>query len=159
MPKGGTLKHGIDKNFIKMAAGLKAFSDIATNSVIQAGLYEFCRLGFFDKHIKHMHRIYKKRMETVLQALKEQLSSYQIFWYEPLGGYLIWLELRDLDIPEEDLHSVLIKHKIQVTPGSLFFKEKQKTHYIRLSISQVNEKEIVEGIRRLRNAVEELYKK
>ncbi|MFC1563669.1 PLP-dependent aminotransferase family protein [candidate division KSB1 bacterium] len=146
-----------NKNLINIASSIKTFSDIASNSVIQAGIHEFCRQGFYDMHIKHMHRIYKRRMQTAIHVLKEKLSFENIFWDEPLGGYLIWLKIKGLKITEDKLHSVLLKHGIQTTPGSVFFTNKQKDHYIRLSITQVNEEEIIEGIERLKCAFEELF--
>ncbi|MCP4724961.1 MAG: PLP-dependent aminotransferase family protein [bacterium] len=146
-----------DKKLLKIASSMKTFSDIATNSVIQAGLYEFCQQGYYDMHIKHMHRIYKRRMQTALQALREKLIFDQVSWHEPLGGYLIWLKLEGLVITEDELHNVLLRHKIQTTPGSWFFTKQKKSHHIRLSITQVNEEEIIEGIERLRSAFEELY--
>ena len=146
-----------DKELIQRAAAMKKITDLTSNSVIQAALYEFCRRGYYDLHIKRMHRIYKKRMQVVLKALKNELSMGQVSWHEPLGGYLIWLKLSGLNISENEIHNIIEKYKIQVSRGSLFFIEKPENHFIRLSISRLNEEQILEGVRRLKNALEEIY--
>lgn len=146
-----------DKDFTKIASAVKKTSDLASNSVIQAALCEFCRQGYYDIHITRMNRIYKKRMQTALQVLKNELSCDHISWSEPLGGYLIWLKLSRLNISEEELHGIFKNFKINTAPGSLYFNKKPADHYIRLSISQLNEEEIIEGVGRLGKALKEIY--
>jgi GntR family transcriptional regulator/MocR family aminotransferase len=146
-----------EKTFIKRAAAMKRIIDLSSNSVIQAALFEFCQRGYYDLHIKRMHRIFKKRMQTALKTLQEEIPFDQVSWNEPLGGYLIWLKLSGLDIGEDELHRILRKHGILTTPGSLYFTDKPENHYIRLSISQLNEEEIIEGIRRLKRAFNEVF--
>ncbi|MFC1725935.1 PLP-dependent aminotransferase family protein [candidate division KSB1 bacterium] len=148
-----------DKDFIKIASAVKKTSDLATNSIIQSALFEFCRQGYYEIHIKRMNRIYKKRMQTALNVLKNELSSDHISWSEPLGGYLIWLKLSRLNISEEELHGIFKNFKINVAPGSLYFNNQPADYFIRISISQLNEDEIIEGLKRLKNALAEIYQK
>ncbi len=136
-----------DKKLLKIASTVKTFTDISTNTVIQAGLYEFCERGYYDMHIKHMHRIFKRRMQSALAALRENLIFDEVTWHEPLGGYLIWIEVKGLKISEDELLKILLKHRIQLTPGSWFFIEKRQSHHLRISITQLNENEIKEGIK------------
>jgi len=146
-----------DKIFIQRAAAMKKVIDLTSNSVMQAALFEFCRQGYYDLHIRRMHRVFKKRMQRALQTLKEEIVIDQVSWTEPLGGYLIWLKLSSLNLTEDELHEVLKRHKVLAAPGSFFFHEKPEDHYIRLSISQLDEDEIVDGILRLKKALYDVY--
>jgi GntR family transcriptional regulator/MocR family aminotransferase len=146
-----------DKSFIKRARVMKRIIDLTSNSVIQAALFEFCRQGYYDLHIRRIHRHYKNRMQKALQTLQDEIPFDQVSWSEPLGGYLIWLKLSDLNITETELHRVLKKHKVLVSHGSLYFHEKPDKLFIRLSISQLSEEEIAIGIRRLKKGLNEVY--
>ena len=148
-----------EKSLIQRIAALKIVTDISSDSVIQTALYEFCQRGFYDIHVRRMHRIYKKRMQTTLCALGQHLTFKHVSWHDPLGGYLIWMKLGGLTISEDELHNIFIKHKVRVSPGSSYFIEKPEDHFIRLSISKLNEEEILEGIKRLKSALEEAYLK
>lgn len=146
-----------DREFIRRIVPLKKYSDLASNFLIQAACYEFCRQGFYEMHIKRMHRIYRKRMQVALKALTECLPFKYVSWNEPLGGYLIWLKLEKLKISEPELHAIFQQHGVAVAPGSAFF-DKQNDHLnIRICISELAENEISEGIRRLGIASGKLY--
>ena len=146
-----------EKGLIQRIAALKIATNLSSDSVTQVALYEFCQRGYYDLHVRRMHRIYKSRMQTALHALREQLSFDHVSWHEPLGGYLIWIKLGGLKITEDELHRIFVKHKVRVSPGSMYFIEKPQDHYFRLSISKLNEEEIWEGIRRLKSALETIY--
>lgn len=155
-----------DRESIDRLNSIKKFSDLSTNSLLQAALWEFCREGFYDRHIKRMHREYRKRMHTATSTLKSSLECFKkVSWTEPAGGYLIWLKLQDTRMDEEQLREVFFRHGAAVAPGRYFYPGiENKTNlsgnesfHLRLSISVLNEYEIREGISRLTTALEEIY--
>jgi DNA-binding transcriptional MocR family regulator len=148
-----------DKNFIKRITALKRVTDLSSNSVIQSAMNEFIRRGYYDLHIRRMHRIFKKRMLAAIEALQAGLPGEQVSWREPSGGYLIWLRLSGLQVSEDELHAELRKLGVAASKGSQYFPRPPKDHYIRLSISKLDEKEIVEGVRRVGKALRRLYRK
>jgi DNA-binding transcriptional MocR family regulator len=147
-----------DRDIIRRIAALKRVTDLSSNSVIQSSMSEFLQRGYYDLHIRRMHRKFKKRMLTAIEALKARLPEGRVSWNEPLGGYLIWLRLEGLRMPEDELHAVFSKAGVMVSKGSQYFPKIQREHHIRLSISKLNEGEIVEGIKRLGKALQKLYK-
>ncbi len=146
-----------DREFIRRIVPLKKYSDLVSNLLIQAAIYEFCRQGYYEMHIKRMHRIYRKRMQVALKALKENLQFKSVSWNEPMGGYLIWVKMENLRVTEPELHSIFQKHEVAVSPGSAFFEKGNKNYYFRICISELDEDEIFEGIRRLGKALGEVY--
>jgi GntR family transcriptional regulator/MocR family aminotransferase len=145
-----------NKSFIEKVTAIKNVIDLKSNSVIQAALYEFCKQGYYDIHIRRMHHVYKKRMEVVLNTLKKEITFRQVSWIEPIGGYLIWLKITGLNITENKLHTIFVKHRVLTSPGSLYFSKKPESHFIRISISELNEEDIIEGIKRLKSAFSEI---
>jgi len=146
-----------DKEFIRRITTLKRVTDLSSNSVIQSAMNEFIRRGYYDLHIRKMHRIFKKRMLAAIEALQSHLPGELIHWREPSGGYLIWLRLRGLKVSEDELHAELRKQGVAASKGAQYFPKPPEDHYLRLSISKLEEEEIVEGVRRVGKALGKLY--
>ena len=149
-----------EKNCISRLLSLKSFSDITSNLPIQAAIHEFCREGYYDLHIKKMHRIYRKRMQVAQKALRENLKLFEnVSWKEPNGGFLIWIRLKNTGYDSIELNKFFLKKGVKVLPGEIFFVDKlPKDHFIRISISNLNDDEIAEGIRRIGNALSVIYR-
>lgn len=142
---------------IQRLAAIKRFSDLSSSTVVQAALAEFCREGNYDIHIKRIHRIYRKRMQKALEALKNHISHKNVEWTEPTGGYLIWMRMDNVAQDDRDLIQIFNRNGIKLAPGDIFFTEKKPQKYYRLSIATLNEEEIEEGVRRLGKAIKQIY--
>ena len=125
--------------------------------ILQAAMHRFCQNGYYDRHISKMHRLFRKRMQTALGALRQHIPHEWAEWTEPSGGYLIWLRLKPLPGPSMDFKKLFASHGVVVADGSFFFYSETSEICVRLSISSMNEDEITEGIRRLSNALREAY--
>lgn len=146
---------------IRRLTAVKKYSDLASNYLVQAALFEFCRTGHYELHLKRIHRIYRKRLQTTLRALKTHLDFKSVSWIEPTGGYLVWLTLEDAPMSEAELHRVFLRFGVSVAPGRMFFGDMQVNRRccFRLSISALDETEIEEGIKRLGDALSSVYRK
>ena len=148
-----------DKECIDRLVPIQRASIISGNLLDQAALDRFCRLGYYDLHIKRMHRIYRKRMHTALKAMKSTLSPRQIEWTQPAGGYTIWVRLKGLKMSEDKIIGHIFDHGVMTLPGSSHFYGPSDGVYFRLSIAHLDEPDIEEGIRRLGRGVDQLYTK
>jgi 2-aminoadipate transaminase len=104
-----------------------------------------------------LYRVFRSRMRAALQGLRGSMDPAWAEWAEPRGGYLIWLRLSFAPAAGEDVDAVLAAHGVSAAPGRSFFGSGAHGTHLRLSISTLSEGEIVEGIRRLARALEELY--
>lgn len=149
-----------DRECIRRLTAIKKYSDLASNLLVQAALHEFCGTGYYELHLKRIHRIYRKRLQITLKALRTHLDFKGASWIEPTGGFLVWLTLENTGMEEAELARVFLSHGVSVAPGSIFFEDREKiTHRcFRLSISALNESEIEEGIKRLGQALSSIYK-
>jgi DNA-binding transcriptional MocR family regulator len=153
-----------EKESIRRLAAIKKFSDLSTSTLIQAALHEFCQEGYYDRHIKRMHREYRKRMNTALSAMKKHLGQFPaVSWNEPAGGYLIWFRLTGTHMDTEQLRKIFVKHGVVVVPGNNFYSGFEipvtipDAQFFRISISTLDEQEIGEGISRIGKAIAEIY--
>jgi len=146
-----------DKNCIQRLISLKIFSDIGSNLPIQAALAKFGDEGFYDLHIKRIHRIFSKRMSLALKTMKKHLAFKNVSWIEPLGGFLIWITLKNTGQSDDELFELFLKNGVRVFPGEYSFVRETSVNHIRISISNMEENEMVEGIKRIGKTMEKIY--
>jgi DNA-binding transcriptional MocR family regulator len=146
-----------EKECIERLMAIRSFSDLSSSMILQAGIYEFCQHGYYDRHVSKMHRLFRKRMQTAMNALHQYISPRWAEWTEPSGGYLLWLKLKPLPCDEMNWEIFFTAHGVKVAFGDHFFSSETADTYLRLSISKLNESEIIEGIQRLAKALKHIH--
>lgn len=146
-----------DRDFIDRIAVLKSCSDLSSGHIIQAALHEFCVRGDFEAHIKKLNRIYRKRMQTLLDCLKEKVVNENVSWTEPLGGYTLLLELNGTDVDLNRMNEIFLKKGVGILPGRDFYFYPTNKKNFRISIAELNEEEIEAGVNCINEAVKEIY--
>ncbi len=146
-----------EKECVQRVTAIKRFSDLSTSNVIQAALYEFCRQGHYELHIRRMHRSFRKRMTAALESLEHNIPRELVSWTEPTGGYLIWLKLKKKHSDERVFQEICLRNGVKVSPGSHFFYDHTPDIHFRISISMLDEEEINAGIVALGRAIREFY--
>ena len=138
---------------IERLAALRQASELAPSMVLQAAMHEFCESGHYDLHLSRAHRVFRKRMQTALRALRQHIDPAWASWPEPNGGYILWLNLEPAAGRVPDWQDLFASEGVCVTPGGSCFPVRRPRSFIRLSIATLDEDEITEGIRRLGRAV------
>jgi DNA-binding transcriptional MocR family regulator len=146
-----------DIECINRLSTLKRFSDISSTLPEQAALADFCNSGHYELHIKRIHKIYRKRMILAVQELDKKIKNKNVTWIEPNGGFTIWLTMKNVKQNYDELNKICLSYKVRVAMGKDFFAYPEVKKYIRLSISSLNEEEIIEGIDRLSKAIKQIY--
>ncbi len=82
----------------------------------------------------------------------------EVDWTHPAGGLFLWMQLPD-DIRSVDLFNESIKRDVAFVPGDSFFTGPNPPQCARINFSTVNEDRIIEGVRRLAEAIETLQTK
>ena len=68
----------------------KRVSDFHTSALIQAAVYHFCRRRLLDQHMERMRREYRRRRDTLIQALSRHCPP-NVMWTHPPGGLFVAL--------------------------------------------------------------------
>lgn len=118
------------------------------NQLSQSVLTEYCSSGEYQKQLKRLHRIYKKRMQLALRLIRNAFPR-QCGVSRPMGGYLIWCKITDCELPEQQLIEQFNDAGVQVFSGKHSFFTKSKHTCFRISIANVNEQNIQLGIDKL----------
>ncbi len=123
-------------------------SCLSTNTLAQAAADRFSLGGGFEAYLRRIHRIYRRRMKTMIEALEQYLPA-DVEWTRPAGGYTLWLTLPNPVESESRICDDLEKAGVRVAPGRRFYATAPAHAHLRLSIACVDEAQIEEGSRRL----------
>ncbi len=126
----------------------KQGADLHTGSFVQEVANDICQRGFVKQHVKTIRQVYRKRRDTMLDALSE-LWPDGCEWTHPQGGLFLWAQVPKPIDTVEFLHQAL-EEKVAYVPGVNFYPNQDGGFQaMRLNFSFCCEETIVEGIRRL----------
>ncbi len=138
---------------IERLVALSRVRCLAAPTLGQAALAHFCAEGRFEAHVRRVHTAYRRRMSALLRALGEHMPASGVSWTRPAGGYTLLVTVEGGGLDETALLALLGRHGVSVAPGSLFFAETPPRPCFRVSISNLEEPAIEEGVRRLGRAL------
>jgi DNA-binding transcriptional MocR family regulator len=127
--------------------GILQVSSYSGNSLAQAAAARFCAGGGFEAYLRRIHRIYRRRMQTLLDALEETMPS-GVSWTRPRGGYTVWLTCPP-GVREDALGQAVAEAGVRVSFGRQYFERSPARAHVRLSIACIEEEEIRRGCRQL----------
>ncbi len=140
------------KAIIERLGDIKMQTDYGASSVSQWLLTHLIRDGHYEKHLNKLRKNLEDRCEYLLALLNKHFKGIAT-WNRPLGGFYIWLKLKD-QIVTEKLFEICLKHNILINPGYIYgFK---KNNYIRLSYSYPTYNEMDKGIEQLASLIKDL---
>ncbi len=115
----------------------------------------FFRQGLMLPHLEKICQFYKPYLETMLEALEQNMPS-SVMWTRPEGGIFLWLWL-----PEkyncDELFEQARQHKVAFIPGSKFFPfGEEQYNCMRLNFTYSTPEQIREGVERLAGLVKSI---
>ena len=145
------------KAVIERLTRIKQFLDLHCNTLGQRAIYEFCKQGLLEKHLKKARKVYSRKRDIMISALKKYCSPY-ISWNTPQGGFYLWCRLNK-DLKSSELLKEAFRKKIVFIIGEAFCIEGKGENWLRLNFTFHKEELIQEGIKRLGKALSGLIKK
>jgi GntR family transcriptional regulator/MocR family aminotransferase len=145
-----------DRGAVARLAAVQKYSHLCGPPADQAALAQFCEKGLYDVHIKKMHRVYRSRMQTALEALEKHMPTGDVSWTRPAGGYTLWLRISRPGLEEERFLEACAARGVMLAPGRYFFTGSQGDLYFRISVGTVDAEHIERGIRLIAETIEEL---
>jgi len=127
--------------------------DLCSPTYTQLLVAEYLRRGLLPKQIAKIRRLYSKKLEAMLQALKQHMPE-GVKWSKPRGGLFLWIELPE-KMSANDLFPKAIENKVAYVVGSAFHCNGKGQNTMRLNFSYPTEQQIAEGIQRLAQMLKE----
>lgn len=133
---------------------VKQASDLHSNYFTQRVVYQYLRDNNVDEHIQNIRRLYKSQRDQMIESIAEFLPS-QVKHTEPEGGMFLWITLPE-GMSSLELAEYAMDEKVVFVPGDAFYTEKPEVNTMRLNFSNCCEEDIIEGMRRLGNAMKKM---
>jgi 2-aminoadipate transaminase len=133
----------------------KQGADLHTGTFAQHVVNDICQRGFLKPHVGRLREVYKERRDTMLDSLAEFWPE-GCSWTHPMGGLFLWARVPESIDTTEFLHERALKEKVAYVPGVSFYPNADGGFdAMRLNFSFSDPAKIVEGIRRLGQALKE----
>lgn len=145
-----------DKEIIRKFVILKQALDLCTSPACQSIAAEYLKRGNMDKHITEMSKLYGKKRDIMISALRKYMPK-GVSWTEPEGGLFLWVVMPE-NIDSEKMLKTAIKNNVAYVMGTAFYPDGSGKNAMRLNFSYSSFEEIDEGIRRLAKAITEYGK-
>ena len=126
----------------------RLFSDYATNVSLldQRTLYKFMELGYWERHLRKMRTIYKKKHDALIQSIQHYFGS-QVNIIGQGAGLHIVLELVDNSLNEEELIKRAQEREVRLLPlSSTYLHNSNKNTQIMLGFGSMSSNEIDRGV-------------
>lgn len=132
----------------------KQASDLHSNYLAQRIVYRFLTEHDVDKHLNRIRSMYHRKRDLMVSSIKEYFPE-GVTCTQPEGGMFLWVTLPE-GVSSMKLFEVAIKDNVAFVPGEVFYTDNPEINTLRLNFSNSNDEKIVEGIKRLSNALEKM---
>ena len=138
-------------NFVKA----KQSTDLCTSAFLQKITVKFFQKNYFDAHVKKIVDMYRGKLEAMLGAFEKYMPE-GVTWTRPEGGLFLFLTLPE-GYDAEELFQIAIEKNVAFVLGTVFFVNGGGKNTMRINFSYMSEEMNIEGVKRLADAIKELY--
>ncbi len=131
----------------------KQGADLCSSSFSQAFVAAYFAAQDWRSYLRTLTELYRKRRDTMLDALAEHLPS-EASWTRPAGGLFVWATLPAY-IDTTDLLARALREQVAFVPGRAAYVDGRGGSELRLNFSGVTDDDIREGVRRIGRIVRE----
>jgi GntR family transcriptional regulator/MocR family aminotransferase len=124
-----------------------------TPMFVQVALHDFMENGHYRSHVRKMHRLYEARQDTFVRAARAILDNYLEVNPGEAGMQLVAFYQDGKHRP--GIEELARRHGINVRCLSNYYLDRPRRRGLFLGYAAVAEREMADGIRRLRAALED----
>jgi 2-aminoadipate transaminase len=129
----------------------KQRDDIHSPTITQLTAAEYLRTGGYEEFLEEARGFYRERRDVLVDALASELGPLATL-SEVSGGHHAWVTLDPL-LDEGDLTAQAVRAGVSFVPGAAMMPERPLRTMLRVSFCWLSSEELVEGSRRLGQAV------
>jgi DNA-binding transcriptional MocR family regulator len=144
-----------DRECIRRLTAVKRYTDLTSNHLAQVFMHRFCEDGHYDRHLRRLHRAYRRRLDLTLRTMTAAFPA-SVTWTEPPGGYTMWVRMPE-KMSRAELEAFLEPYGVIVSAGENYFPGGAPSEHFRLCIARTDETEIREGVIRLGRALSDRF--
>jgi DNA-binding transcriptional MocR family regulator len=123
---------------------LKRTTDLFSSTLMQRALADYMEQGAIQRHWRRVSRVYRRRHETMVHALKRHFPP-GVTWSGVAGGMLIWIGVPP-GVSVASLYERALQSGVSFVAGAAFFPEPADQPFLRLNFGAIEEADIERGI-------------
>ena len=146
-----------EPNILDRLIVAKQSADLCTPAFTQMVAAKYLASGKYEENLKKTCALYKRKKELMVKSFEEYMPE-GVKWTNPDGGLFLFLKL-PVQYDTRELFDIAIKENVAFVIGEAFHCDGGGKHTMRLNFSFASDEKIVEGVKRLANAIRKLYAK
>ena len=135
---------------------IKQSADLHTSNFDQGIADSYIENYDLDAHVEEIKALYKKRRDCIIKAMEDNFTDGTT-WTHPDGGLFLWLTFPE-GVSAADVFKKCIAKKVAGVTGDAFFPNEKTDRNMRINFSNMPEDKIIEGIKRMADALRECAK-
>lgn len=127
--------------------GLRALrhaTDLGGSPLLQAAVADLLERGAYERHLTGLRRTLRSRVHALLQALESAMPEGTRIT-RPQGGYQVWVELPG-PVDTREMLADAMRAGVLFAPGAAFHHDGRPSNGLRLTVAQVDEDRIRQGV-------------
>ncbi len=133
---------------------IKQGADLQVNSLTQRQINTYMEMYDLDARIEELIKVYRSRREVMVEQMKKHFPK-EVNISIADGGLFLWVEFPE-HINTTELMPRVLEKNVAYIPGAPFYPNGGGENTARFSFSAMPEEKIIEGIKRMGEALEEL---
>ena len=125
-------------------------TDLGTSPLLQRMVARLVASGDFDRHLDQVNAHYRRKRDVLLEALTASCRT-QGAWSVPRGGFFVWMLLDGADVGA--VEAAAAAHGVGFFGTPYFSAGSANAQGIRLPYGELDAEVLVEGVRRLSDAI------
>jgi DNA-binding transcriptional MocR family regulator len=126
---------------------LKQGADLQTSTLGQLQVNRYLEENDLDADIARIIPVYRERRDAMLAALDAEMPP-GVRYTRPSGGLFVWMTLPEM-MNARTLLDECVRQNVAFVPGGAFYPNGGHENTLRLNFSNMDERRIAEGIRRM----------
>jgi len=135
----------------------KEVADLCTSPLSQYIAAEALKTGLMEKHLPRIREIYREKRDVMMNSLETYMPKGSK-WVKPVGGMFIFAWAPEGVDTELIAQKAIEKYKVAYVPGRPFYPDGSVRNAMRLNFTYPSKEQIVEGVKRLSQAIKEEIK-
>ncbi len=141
------------KDVVTEFVKIKQSADLHTSNFDQGVADAYMEAYDLDEHVSKIVALYKSRRDLILKTMAEEFPA-GVEWTHPEGGLFLWLTLPE-GVSARKVFDKCIQMKVAAVIGDAFYPNQKTDRSMRINYSNMPEDKIVEGIKRMAQAIKE----
>jgi DNA-binding transcriptional MocR family regulator len=140
--------------YLQQVLHMKYMGTGTTAQLPQLALAEFIEAGHYQPHLRRMRSQYARSRDLMTEWVSRYFPSGTRV-SRPQGSFMLWLELEQ-GFDSQRLNRLLLPHKIQIAPGSIFSAAGKYRNCLRLNYAAQPSAQLEQAIRQVGACAAEL---